>query len=80
MFPEAARRVEELLAELDRGESESIVVALEVGADLLLIDERTGRDVASRMGIRRTGLLGVLLEAKNAKLSRMITENRETNG
>lgn len=63
--PEATRRVEELLNELDRGESEAIIVALEVGAELLLIDERTGRDVASRMGIRRTGLIGVLLEAKN---------------
>ncbi len=63
--PESVRRVEELLNELDRGESEAIIVALEVGADLLLIDERTGRDVARRMGIRRTGLVGVLLEAKN---------------
>lgn len=40
VFPEATRRVEELLAELGRGESEAIVVTLEVGADLLLIDER----------------------------------------
>jgi predicted nucleic acid-binding protein len=33
-------------------------------ADLLLIDERRGRTEANRLGIRITGLLGVLVEAK----------------
>ena len=48
--------------------AEAIVVASELQADLLLIDEADGRAVAGRMGIQYTGLLGVLLEAKTRNL------------
>ncbi|MFM6105590.1 MAG: DUF3368 domain-containing protein [Sphaerospermopsis kisseleviana] len=51
-------------AKLDDGESEAIILALELRTDLLLIDERRGRAKAQRLGIRITGLLGVLLEGK----------------
>jgi len=50
--------------QLDPGESEAIALALEINADLLLIDERRGRTEANRLDIRITGLLGVLVEAK----------------
>lgn len=49
---------------LDIGESEAIALYLEIDADLLLIDERRGRAEANRRGIRITGLLGILVEAK----------------
>nr|WP_244141990.1 DUF3368 domain-containing protein [aff. Roholtiella sp. LEGE 12411] len=51
-------------AKLDNGESEAIILALESKTDLLLIDERRGRAEVQRLGIRITGLLGVLLEGK----------------
>lgn len=53
-----------LRKELDVGEAEAVVLALEVKADLLLMDERRGRRAANTHGIRVVGLLGVLLEAK----------------
>jgi predicted nucleic acid-binding protein len=55
-------------AQLDPGESEAIALALDINADLLLIDERRGRAEANRLGIRITGLLGVLVEAKQRSL------------
>ena len=57
-----------LEADLDVGEAESIVLALELEADLLLLDERKGRIVAARLGINHIGLLGVLIKAKQEKL------------
>jgi hypothetical protein len=55
-----------LRRDLDRGEAESIALALEVEADLVLMDEREGRHAAQRMGLDVVGVVGVLLEAKKA--------------
>lgn len=52
-----------LREELDAGEAEAIALAVDVDA-LLLIDEREGRRAASRLGVSRLGLLGVLVKAK----------------
>jgi hypothetical protein len=39
-------------------------MALETEAELLLMDERLGRETARHLGLRYTGLIGVLIEAK----------------
>ena len=62
------RLYKELLSQVDEGESEAIVLSQEIHADLLLIDERKGTEVARSFGIRTIGLLGVLLLSKQKKL------------
>jgi hypothetical protein len=51
-------------ARIDLAEAEAIALAVETEADLLLMDERLGRQMARRRGLAYTGLIGVLLEAK----------------
>ncbi|QJB44466.1 DUF3368 domain-containing protein [Dolichospermum flos-aquae] len=53
---------------LDRGEAEAIALVIELEADELLIDERLGRREATRLGLPITGILGILLVAKQRKL------------
>ncbi len=54
---------ESLAAELGAGEREAITLALEVRADVLLIDERAGRKEAEERHIKVAGTLAVLLQA-----------------
>lgn len=62
--PDDLEAISSLSLTLDPGESEAIALAVQFHADLLLIDERKGRSAANGLGLRTTGLLGVLLEAK----------------
>jgi len=50
--------------DLDAGESEAITLAIELEADLVLMDERKGTEAARHLGLATIGVLGVLLEAK----------------
>ena len=50
---------------LGRGEAEATALGIELPADLVLLDERDGRSAAKRIGLRVTGVLGVLLRAKH---------------
>ncbi|MDD2556335.1 MAG: DUF3368 domain-containing protein [Syntrophaceticus sp.] len=53
---------------LDRGESEAIVLAKNINADLIIIDERKARRIAKDVGLKVTGTLGILVEAKQQGL------------
>lgn len=63
--PTNVKLVSRLLTELHVGEAESLALAVEVGADRVLIDESQGRRVAGRLGLRTMGVLAMLVEAKS---------------
>ena len=56
--------VNALRRDIDRGEAERIVLAIELEADLVLLDEKEGRHAAQRLGLKMVGVVGILLEAK----------------
>lgn len=60
--------VKSLFLQLDIGESEAIVLAIEHSANLVLLDEKRGRNIASEFNLRPFGLLGVLVQAKKLGL------------
>ncbi len=69
------------MAQLGRGETEAISLAREMNADVVLIDERKGAEVASSLGLFVTGTLGVLqlADEKSAlKLSDAISALKQT--
>ena len=51
------------LLSLDPGERDAITLATQVGVDLLIIDDRQGRQEAQKRGLEVIGTLGVLREA-----------------
>jgi predicted nucleic acid-binding protein len=64
---------EKLLFDLDEGEKQSILIAIDTEEkgdheNLLLIDERKGRKIATSLGVKIKGTLGILAEAKRRGL------------
>ncbi|MEW6104537.1 MAG: DUF3368 domain-containing protein [bacterium] len=49
-------------------ESETLVLASELNGDLVLLDEKPARITADRIGISKTGTLGILVAAKSGGL------------
>jgi predicted nucleic acid-binding protein len=60
--------VEVLEDDLGKGESETIVLAREMEADWVLVDERLARRKLELLGVRTIGTLGILLKAKELGL------------
>ena len=57
-----------LRSQLDRGEAEAIVLAGELGANLLLLDEKKARRIAQASAQSVIGTLGILQTAKDRGL------------
>ena len=71
-----------VLNELDEGERQAIALASDLGTDvLLLMDDHAGRQAARKMGAPVTGLLGLMLLAKEKglmnRVGSLIEELRE---
>jgi predicted nucleic acid-binding protein len=60
VVPFTAPATPTLLADLDPGEHDAILLALDVRADLVIMDDREGVEEARRLGLAVTGTLGVL--------------------
>ncbi|WP_276752986.1 DUF3368 domain-containing protein [Chlorogloeopsis fritschii] len=60
--------VNQLRDRVNVGEAEAIALAVEVEATRLLIDERLGRQAAKDLGLKITGVMGILLLAKRQNL------------
>ncbi len=56
--------VNALRKDLDEGEAEAIILASELHADWILIDERQGTKIAEKYGLHSIGLIGILIKAK----------------
>jgi len=60
--------VNALLSRFGRGEAEAIVLAAEVQADFVILDDATARSVAEQKGQAVVGTLGLLVHAKERGL------------
>ncbi|TGE39568.1 DUF3368 domain-containing protein [Desulfosporosinus fructosivorans] len=72
-----------LQIDLDRGEAEAIVLAKEIGADYLLLDEKKAWRVARNSEIKHMGTVGILgLAAKKGLIANLddTFEKLEKNG
>lgn len=58
------RLLTSLLTQLQGGEAEAIVLATEVRAEAIVLDDRKARHIARELGLRPIGTVGLILRAK----------------
>jgi len=74
LVPELERHVKVIKSKnhlsfiMDYGESESVILYDELGADFLLIDDNKARTIAESLGVNCIGSIGLLVKAKQMNL------------
>lgn len=63
-----------LMLEIDQGEAETIILATEIKNAVLILDEKKARKIAKRLDLNITGLMGVLLKAKEKGIIKSVKE------
>jgi predicted nucleic acid-binding protein len=63
-----------LAKDLDLGESEAITLALEHGADVILLDDKAARIIAATLGLNVIGVIGILIWARKQGLIERLGE------
>ena len=63
----------QLLHDLDNGEAEAIVLAIDLKATYILMDEALGRKIALSYNLQPLGVLGMLVLAKQRGLIEVVT-------
>lgn len=70
-------------ASVDKGEASAIALAIEIEDSLLIIDDLKGRKFAHQLGLKITGTIGVIIEAKLLgiipSVKPLLTKMRQTN-
>jgi len=57
-------KTNELNLDLDKGELETILLAKEINADLIIMDEKLGRRYAKYYGLNVIGTIGIIMKAR----------------
>jgi predicted nucleic acid-binding protein len=68
----ANRTLEAIRLDLGQGESEAIALALDLSADLIILDDKKARRAAKRLHLAVTGTVGITLLAKERQLIPLI--------
>ena len=67
-----------LITNLGPGETEVLMLGLEMRGAVVVLDDAPAREVAEVLGLRLTGTLGLLLDAKKAGLVKAVRPLLET--
>jgi predicted nucleic acid-binding protein len=62
--PRSVETLLDLQSKLDRGEASAVALAMETPNATIILDDQKARKVAEALGIKVTGTLGVLIQAK----------------